>query len=86
MLRILVCEVSCYRQAVRARRGQDNRRMLPIEVSPWEVRQVGLLAKRHGSDPDAFQVRKFAAPQGRYTVRVVARGAATVYDIDTPHD
>lgn len=60
--------------------------LIPMEVSPWEARQVDVLAKRHGADPRQFTVRKLAdAERGLFTVRVVARGGATVYEVEDPH-
>jgi GAF domain-containing protein len=59
--------------------------MMPVEVSAWESRQVDLLIRRCGADPSKFQLRKFVRPDGRrYRVRVVARGAATVYESEDP--
>lgn len=52
-----------------------------MEISPLETRQFALVVKRAGADPDAFELRKFRSLAGdSYKVRVVGRGAATVYD------
>lgn len=59
--------------------------MVPIEVAPLEARQFGLLIKRNGADPDQFRLRKFALSDGSgFKVRVVGRGAATVYETRHP--
>jgi hypothetical protein len=55
--------------------------LVPVEVAPLEARQFGLLIKRNGADPRQFRLRKFALSDGGgFRVRVVGRGAATVYD------
>jgi hypothetical protein len=60
--------------------------MIPVEVAPLEARQFGLLVRRSGADPHAFKVRKFALSDGSgYRVRVVGRGAATVYETREPN-
>ena len=52
-----------------------------MEISPLETRQFALVVKRAGADPDAFELRKFRTLAGdAYKVRVVGRGAATVYE------
>jgi hypothetical protein len=55
--------------------------MTPAEIAPLEARQFGLLIRKFGADPEAFHLRKFSLP-GRqaFRIRVVGRGAATVYD------
>lgn len=59
--------------------------MVPIEVAPFEARQFGLLIKRNGADPQHFRLRKFALADGSgFKVRVVGRGAATVYETRDP--
>ena len=55
--------------------------MIPVEVAPLEARQFQLLVQRSGADPQQFRLRKFALPGGAgFRVRVVGRGAATVYE------
>ncbi|MCD6079580.1 MAG: hypothetical protein K0R89_3524 [Ramlibacter sp.] len=55
--------------------------MIPVEVAPLEARQFQLLVQRSGADPHHFKLRKFALPEGAgFRVRVVGRGAATVYE------
>jgi hypothetical protein len=55
--------------------------MIPVEVAPLEARQFQLLVQRSGADPHHFKLRKFALPDGAgFRVRVVGRGAATVYE------
>ena len=55
--------------------------MIPVEVAPLEARQFQLLVQRSGADPHQFKLRKFALPGGAgFRVRVVGRGAATVYE------
>jgi hypothetical protein len=55
--------------------------MLPAEITPLETRQFELLIRRSGADPAAFVLRKFSRNAGAsYKVRVVGRGAATVYE------
>ena len=55
--------------------------MLPTDISPLEARQFDLLIRKGGADPASFSLRKFRAQEGAsYRVRVVGRGAATVYD------
>ena len=55
--------------------------MIPVEVAPLEARQFQLLLQRSGADPRQFRLRKFALADGAgFRVRVVGRGAATVYD------
>lgn len=59
--------------------------MIPVDVAPLEARQFELLLKRSGADPGAFHLRKLAQPDGsHYKVRVVGRGAATVYEATLP--
>jgi hypothetical protein len=59
--------------------------MIPVDVPPLEARQFHLLLKRSGADPESFQLRKLARVNGTgYKVRVVGRGAATVYDASKP--
>lgn len=61
--------------------------MIPVEITPFEARQVGLLARRHGAEADLFKIRKLAAADRRtYTVRVVGRGAATLYETEDPYE
>ncbi len=58
--------------------------MLPAEITPLEARQFALLIRKAGADPKAFELRKFRARAGTgYRVRVVGRGAATVYDTES---
>ena len=60
--------------------------MLPADISPYETRQFELLTLKSGADPAQFTVRKFRARAGTgFRVRVVGRGAATVYDMQDPH-
>jgi hypothetical protein len=59
--------------------------LVPIEVAPLEARQFGLLIKRNGADPRHFRLRKFALSDGSgFKIRVVGRGAATVYETKDP--
>jgi hypothetical protein len=59
--------------------------MVAVEVGPLEVRQFQLLIKRNGGDPAAFRLGKHARMDGKgYRVRVVGRGAATVYEGERP--
>ncbi|HEY8355951.1 MAG TPA: hypothetical protein VIL30_00715, partial [Ramlibacter sp.] len=59
--------------------------MIPVDVAPLEARQFELLLKRSGADPGKFKLRKLAHADGTgYKVRVVGRGAATVYDAVEP--
>jgi hypothetical protein len=59
--------------------------MTPVEVAPLEARQFELLLKRSGADPAAFCVKKFARDDGQgFRVRVVGRGAATLYETRHP--
>ena len=56
--------------------------MVPADISPLEARQFELLLRKSGANPAAFQLRKFRFLAGTgYKVRVVGRGAATVYDV-----
>jgi hypothetical protein len=60
--------------------------MLPVDISPLEARQFALLIHRSGARPDAFELRKFRTRGGNgYKVRVVGRGAATVYETENPN-
>ncbi|RYY99498.1 MAG: hypothetical protein EOO24_17325 [Comamonadaceae bacterium] len=59
--------------------------MVPVEISPWEERQLSLLIQQTGAQPASFTVRKFKA-DGGFVVRVIARGAATVYQSEGPQD
>jgi hypothetical protein len=54
--------------------------MVPAEITPLEARQFELVIRRSGADPAAFEVRKFSKGTS-YKVRVVGRGAATVYEM-----
>jgi hypothetical protein len=55
--------------------------MLPVEITPLESRQFELLVRKSGANPAIFQLRKFRSLSGAgFKVRVVGRGAATVYD------
>lgn len=57
--------------------------MFLADITPLETRQFELLVRRSGADPAAFQLRKFQSPTGKaFKVRVVGRGAATVYDAE----
>jgi hypothetical protein len=59
--------------------------MVPTEISPLESRQFELLVRKSGANPSAFKLRKFRLLAGTgYKVRVVGRGAATVYDTPDP--
>lgn len=59
--------------------------MVLADISPLEARQFALLIRRSGGDPAAFELRKFTTLDGGgYRVRVVGRGAATVYDTEHP--
>lgn len=59
--------------------------MLPAEITPLEARQFQLLLTKNGADPKAFELRKFRSRQGdSYKIRVVGRGAATVYEGEQP--
>jgi hypothetical protein len=59
--------------------------MTPVDVAPLEARQFELLLKRSGADPSAFCVRKYARDDGEgFRVRVVGRGAATLYETRHP--
>jgi hypothetical protein len=59
--------------------------MLPAEITPLEARQFQLLLTRSGANPSAFELRKFRSRTGdSYKVRVVGRGAATVYESEHP--
>lgn len=50
-----------------------------------EARQFSLVAQRAGADPTAFDVSKFTTGPSGYKVRVVGRGAATVYEAEDSH-
>ena len=56
--------------------------MMPAEISPLEARQFQLLIRRSGGDPAAFELRKFSRGGSNYKVRVVGRGAATIYEAE----
>lgn len=59
--------------------------MLPAEITPLEARQFQLLLTKSGANPEAFELRKFRSRQGdNYKIRVVGRGAATVYECEQP--
>jgi hypothetical protein len=59
--------------------------MIPADVSPLETRQFQLLLKKAGVPPRSFEMRKLQSADGaNYKVRVVGRGAATVYETDDP--
>lgn len=59
--------------------------MFPVDVAPVEVHQFHLLLRRSGVEPDQFKLRKLVPPEGgRYKVRVVGPGAATVYEAQKP--
>lgn len=59
--------------------------MVPADITPLETRQFELLLRRSGADPTVFELRKFRAfPGTDYKVRVVGRGAATVYEMKDP--
>ena len=59
--------------------------MLPADISPLEARQFALLIRKTGANPASFELRKFRAAGGaNYKVRVVGRGAATVYEAESP--
>lgn len=60
--------------------------MVPADITPLEARQFRLLVRKSGGNPDAFKLRKFRFLAGHgYKVRVVGRGAATVYDTEHPN-
>jgi hypothetical protein len=55
--------------------------MVPADITPLESRQFALLIRKSGANPSTFELRKFKFLSGRgYKVRVVGRGAATVYE------
>ena len=56
--------------------------MMPAEISPLEARQFQLLVRKSGANPAAFELRKFSRGGSNYKVRVVGRGAATVYETE----
>lgn len=57
--------------------------MVPADITPLEARQFELLVRKSGANPAAFELRKFTSLEGRgFKVRVVGRGAATVYETD----
>lgn len=56
--------------------------MIPAEITPLEARQFQLLIRKSGADPAAFELRKFSRGGSNYKVRVVGRGAATVYETE----
>ncbi|AEG91709.1 hypothetical protein [Ramlibacter tataouinensis] len=59
--------------------------MIPADITPLETRQFELVIRRSGANPAAFELRKFRSLAGTgYKVRVVGRGAATVYEMDDP--
>ena len=59
--------------------------MIPADVSPLETRQFNLLLKKAGVSPGSFEMRKLQSADGAsYKVRVVGRGAATVYEGEDP--
>jgi len=59
--------------------------MIPVDVAPVEAHQFSLLLRRCGVDPESFKLRKLVQREGgRYKVRVVGRGAATVYEAEAP--
>jgi GAF domain-containing protein len=59
--------------------------MVPADITPLETRQFELLIRKSGASPSAFALRKFRYLAGTgYKVRVVGRGAATVYDVADP--
>ena len=61
--------------------------MIPADVAPAEERQFQLLVRRSGADPHTFHLRKFERRDGcGYRMRVVGRGAATIYDGKRPGD
>jgi hypothetical protein len=61
------------------------RAMFPVEVAAPEARQFELLVRRSGGDPASFRLRKVAREDGSaYRMRVMGRGAATVYDAKQP--
>ncbi len=60
--------------------------MIPADITPLEARQFQLLLRRGGADPAGFELRKFRVLSGEgYKVRVVGRGAATVYETPDPN-
>jgi hypothetical protein len=59
--------------------------MVPAEITPLEARQFDLLVRKSGANPAVFKLRKFRSLAGTgYKVRVVGRGAATVYEMEDP--
>lgn len=59
--------------------------MVPVDLAPLEQRQFQLLIQRSGADLASFNLRKLARRDGSgYRIRVVGRGAATVYDAREP--